>query len=99
MAKKSSVGMGLILIVGLFIAAYEWVQQNLETVLIVVGGLVFVAIVFWIGRRKKHAAWVKHLHEKYKDAEVVDGILNSMFWKGMTEDQLRDSLGKTGCDR
>ncbi|MCQ8103460.1 hypothetical protein NP590_05010 [Methylomonas sp. SURF-2] len=93
MAKKSSGGIGLMIVVGLCVAAYKWTQENMDTVLIVGGSMLLIYILLWSHKRKKHAAWMKHLYDKYKDAEVVDGILNSMFWKGMTEEQLIDSLG------
>jgi hypothetical protein len=50
------------------------------------------------------AAWVmisSHLKEKrraalfakYGDAEIVDNIMNRMFWQGQTPEQLADSIG------
>jgi len=97
MAKKKSSGAGGLLLLALLFglgAAYKWCKENIE--------IVFVALIFvFIGlvvrvllNRKAHRDWVRHLKNKYRDDEVVTGILNAQFWKGQTQEQLRDSLGR-----
>jgi hypothetical protein len=51
-------------------------------------------IVAWVAisshlRKKRRAA----LLAKYGDAEIVENIINRMFWQGQTPEQLVDSIG------
>lgn len=97
MARRNSGGSALpIVAVGVISAVsatYKWAQQNIAVVLAIIGGFVCVYMFSVINKRKKHAAWVQYLHEKYKNPDVVKGILNSEFWQGQTAEQLEDSLG------
>jgi hypothetical protein len=43
---------------------------------------------------KKRKAWLDYLHNKYKDADVVDGIIGHRIWIGQTSEMLEDSMGK-----
>jgi hypothetical protein len=98
MAKKGSGGGGLgilfVLAVSAISAAYKWAQENIE-IIALVGFFIVVAVLLKINSdRKKQAAWVAYLKEKYKSDEIVNAILNSEYWKGQTAEQLVDSLGK-----
>lgn len=98
MAKKGSGGGGLgillLLAVSAISAAYKWAQENIE-VIAIVGFFISLAVFLkFNNNRKRQAAWVAHLKEKYKSDEIVNGILNSEYWKGQTSEQLIDSLGE-----
>jgi hypothetical protein len=97
MARKGSGGGGLgilfVLVVSAVSAAYKWAQENIE-IIAIVGFIVVLAVLVKINSdRKKQAAWVAYLKEKYKKDEIVNSILNSEYWKGQTSEQLLDSLG------
>jgi hypothetical protein len=97
MAKKNAGGGGLgvlvVLVFSAVSAAYKWAQENIH-IIAIVGFVIIVAILLKISRdRKKQAAWVAHLKDKYKSDDIVDAILNSEYWKGQTTEQLIDSLG------
>lgn len=97
MARKGSKGggLGILLVLVAFSvsAAYKWVQQNTEIIAVVGLLVVFAGLLKINSNRKKAAAWVAHLKEKYKKDEIVDAILNSDYWTGQTSEQLIDSLG------
>lgn len=98
MARKNSGGGGFGLIFAALItaitAAYKWAQENMHIIAIVALVIAAFFIIKIRNKRKRHAAWVAHLKEKYKKDEIVDRILNSEFWTGQTEEQLQDSLGQ-----
>ncbi|MES2017854.1 MAG: DUF2845 domain-containing protein [Pseudomonadota bacterium] len=98
MAKKNSSSGGVILIVVFFAlsAAYKWAQENM-TVVIAILGMITIGIFLRVAsNRSRKKNWIRHLHEKYNDDEIVVAILGSRFWKGQTEEQLEDSLGTPG---
>jgi hypothetical protein len=96
MARKKSTSSGgiyLVLIIAGVGAIYKWCKENIE---ILFAG--FAVIILWLIikvliSRKRHADWVRYLRDKYDDENIVNAILGSTFWKGQTQDQLRDSLG------
>ncbi|TYC59699.1 DUF2845 domain-containing protein [Zoogloea oleivorans] len=97
MAKKSSGSMGgviFIVMISGIVAAYEWAQRNWQ--ILSVAASVLLGLFIWsqARKRKRYDKWAQSLHEKYGDAKVVEGILNKEFWKGMTKEQLNDSLGE-----
>jgi hypothetical protein len=94
--RNSGGGFGLIFfaLFSAITAAYKWAQENMHIIII---AALIVAAYFIIkvrNKRKRHAAWVAYLKEKYKKDEIVDRILNREFWTGQSEDQLQDSLGQ-----
>lgn len=97
MAKKGSGGDGFaiifFLVVSAVTAAFKWAKEN--THIIAAVGAIFIfscGIKIYIKRRKQ-AAWVAYLKDKYKKDEIVERILNSEYWTGQTSEQLVDSLG------
>lgn len=97
MAKKNSGGMGGIILIGLFsavAAAYEWAQKNWLILTVIAIAVIGLFVFAQVRKGRRYDDWVKRLHEKYGDTKVVEGIINREFWKGMTEEQLNDSLGK-----
>ena len=97
MAKKNSGGSLIPIVfataISAIAAAYQWAQKNVTIIVAVAAGFTPIIAVRINTGRKKRAAWIQSLHEKYKSIEIVTGILNSEFWKGQTEEQLQDSLG------
>jgi len=54
--------------------------------------LIVVGLIFWGYYQNK---WKRErLIEKYGDADLVDKLMQGMFWQGQTKEQLIDSLGK-----
>lgn len=51
-----------------------------------------IALWIWASHARK-AARRRSLMEKYGDAEIVNRIMNRMFWEGQSYEQLQDSLG------
>lgn len=97
MAKKGSGGEGLAIILFLIVsavtAAYKWAKENTHIIAAIGAIFIFACGVRIYIERRKQAAWVAHLKEKYKNDEIVDRILNSEYWMGQTPEQLIDSLG------
>lgn len=94
--KNSGPSIFAILAVGVLSAisaAYTWAQQNIGLVSIAAAGVILCVALLFRAKRKKQASWIRHLNDKYGNQEVVNGILNGEFWKGQTEEQLKDSLG------
>jgi hypothetical protein len=96
-SSNSGAGIAVLILVGVAVAAYRWVEQNLLLTGIV-ACLLFALIVLFKAytssrRRKKSEAHAASLLAKYKKQEVVDRILKGEYWKGQTSDQLEDSMG------
>lgn len=97
MAKKSSAGSLITIVlataVSAITAAYQWAQENTIIVVAVASGFFLIVALRISSRRKKRAAWIQYLHGKFKKEDIVNGILNSHFWRGQTDEQLQDSMG------
>jgi hypothetical protein len=98
MARKSSAGGGLIVILVAGLAAVSAVLKWADENRLAVAALVLVIVAFFLGRswlRKK--AWQTRfasLAQRYGSEEVAEKIMNRMFWEGQTEEQLRESIGQ-----
>ncbi len=55
--------------------------------------ILIAGIIIWF-KKKLREERIAELTEKYKDQDVVEKIMNRMFWQGQTEEQLIDSLQK-----
>ena len=56
--------------------------------------VILVVVAFGIFSHYQTKWKRERLTEKYGDAELVDKLMQGMFWQGQTEEQLVDSLGK-----
>lgn len=74
-------------------AAYKWAQENMIIIIAVVSAIILFLAIRSHMRKKRFAAWVLHLQEKYKKPEIVEGILKKQYWIGQTQEQLVDSRG------
>ncbi|MFK2918962.1 DUF2845 domain-containing protein [Dyella koreensis] len=51
-----------------------------------------MALLVWSAHVKKQQR-LAYLREKYQDEDIVQKVFAGEFWRGQTEEQLRDSLG------
>ncbi|MFC7299887.1 MULTISPECIES: hypothetical protein [Oxalobacteraceae] len=59
---------------------------------IVIFGLIVAASLWYSSHKKKVRR--QRLMTKYGDADLVDRIMDGLFWQGQTDEQLLDSIGQ-----
>lgn len=60
---------------------------------LLIGGIVAILSLWWIINGIQVSGRRKQLLEKYGNEELVEKLMNSMFWVGQSSTQLLDSLG------
>lgn len=93
MTKTEMRSLGLLLLIFLPIAFVMWIADSLGWVLTIILAITVVIIVSWI-RHNNYEEKLQYLTEKYKDKEIVEHIMNHLFWQGQNSEQLLDSLGQ-----
>lgn len=75
-----------IYVVGRIVESIGWIIP----IVIVAGAIV----AFFAYRQRKTKARLQYLQQKYADDEIVRKILDGYFWRGQTQEQLIDSIGR-----
>jgi hypothetical protein len=91
-SRAESTLIALALVVGLPIYAATKIFQTTGWVIPALVVVAIVLLIVWQKHAKKQKR-LAYLRAKYHDEKVVQNIYAGYFWRGQTEEQLRDSIG------